>query len=168
MSCLLTALNVLNIEAAAAAGRGTNRLCRPGRVKEQRSTDSLIDSRPQQGVRARSGAAASSAMDVTAPAATMAPFPLLALPDLVLQHVLTFLSLLERKAVRGTSLKVRAGCCCCSAGAAAASEPQRLQQLTAPPLLPAAAAVQGGERCGAPLSRREAAWRLVPRVPAPA
>ncbi|WIA35739.1 hypothetical protein OEZ86_004140 [Tetradesmus obliquus] len=34
------------------------------------------------------------------------PFPLLALPDLVLQHVLTFLSLLERKAVRATCRKL--------------------------------------------------------------
>jgi hypothetical protein len=34
------------------------------------------------------------------------PFPLLALPDLVLQHVLTSLSLLERKAVRATCRKL--------------------------------------------------------------
>jgi hypothetical protein len=42
------------------------------------------------------------------------PFPLLALPDLVLQHVLTFLSLLERKAVRATCRKL---CKVCAAGA---------------------------------------------------
>ena len=34
------------------------------------------------------------------------PFPLLSLDDLVLQHVLTFLSLLERKAVRATCRKL--------------------------------------------------------------
>eukprot|EP00775_Hariotina_reticulata_P008860 gene8860-9039_t len=38
--------------------------------------------------------------------AALNPFPLLSLPDLVLQHVLTFLSLLERKAVRGSCRKL--------------------------------------------------------------
>jgi hypothetical protein len=34
------------------------------------------------------------------------PFPLLMLPDLVLQHVLTFMTRLERKAIRVTCLRL--------------------------------------------------------------
>lgn len=45
-------------------------------------------------------------VDLATMGPALQPFPLLALDDLVLQHVLTFLNLLERKAVRATCRKL--------------------------------------------------------------